>query len=396
MPEPGSPGPSPTPAGAVTEQAGPEATAAPHATAATATAAAPATTGQAPVHHHALEPAPPFDFEETRASHSQSYPAVEWVHGHPLLILDLADYARINHHHIEHKPGYATAEPDIDTLVWANATAAGAYYRGPPAAELAKSMVVAREESLIGSLPRALSFFDQQTFWSTIALTLTALVLLVFARRKPTQYQPANRIQHMLEATVLFVRDEIVRPNIKHHPDAWTPFFASLFLALLACNLMGLIPLFATATGNIFVTAAFALAIMVLMFYMGIRENGLFAFWAKLVPVPWSWNPLMIMLWLFLFVMEIAQLFIRPVVLALRLFANMFAGHTVILVFASLGFVIHASDPNAHLLTASLGIFGWLMTIALYALELLVAVLQAYVFVLLSAVFIGLCAHPEH
>ena len=257
-------------------------------------------------------------------------------------------------------------------------------------------MVVARDESLIGSLPRALSFFDQQTFWSTIALTLTALVLLVFARRKPTQYQPANRIQHVLEATVLFVRDEIVRPNIKHHPDAWTPFFASLFLALLACNLFGLIPLFATATGNIFVTAAFALSIMGLMFYMGIRENGLFAFWVKLVPLPWSWNPLMILLWLFLFVMEISQLFIRPVALALRLFANMFAGHTVILVFASLGFVLHATDPTSHMQTIGLGTFGWLMTVALYALELLVALLQAYVFVLLSAVFIGLCAHPDH
>jgi F-type H+-transporting ATPase subunit a len=74
----------------------------------------------------------------------------------------------------------------------------------------------------------------------------------------------------------------------------------------------------------------------------------------------------------------------------------MFAGHTVILVFASLGFVIHATDPTSYMETASLGAFGWLMTVALYALELLVALLQAYVFVLLSAVFIGLCAHPDH
>jgi len=384
VPEPGSPAPTSAPAGASDGPAAPAETAAPNPPA------------QVPAHHHEAEPLSLFNFEEVRKSHSQSYPAIEWVHGHPVLILDLAGYARLNYHHIEHKPGYATAVPDIDTMVWANATAAGAYYHGPPAAELAKSMVVAREESLIGSLPRALSFFDQQTFWSTIALTLTALVLLVFARRKPTQYQPANRIQHMLEATVLFVRDEIVRPNIKLHPDAWTPFFASIFLALLACNLFGLIPLFATATGNIFVTAAFALSIMGLMFYMGIRENGLFAFWVKLVPLPWSWNPLMILLWLFLFVMEISQLFIRPVALALRLFANMFAGHTVILVFASLGFVIHASDPNSYMETASLGAFGWVMTVALYALELLVALLQAYVFVLLSAVFIGLCAHPDH
>jgi F-type H+-transporting ATPase subunit a len=358
--------------------------------------AAPSAESVQPAQAHEGETRSLFNFDEVRKSHSQSYPAVEWVHGHPVLILDLAGYARLNYDHIHDKPGFATANPDLDTMVWANATASAAYYHGPPAAELAKSMVVARDESLLGSLPRALSFFDQQTFWSTIALTLTALVLLVFARRKPTQYQPVNRIQHLLEAAVLFVRDDIVRPNIKHHPDAWTPFFASLFLALLACNLLGLIPLFATATGNIFVTAAFALSIMGLMFYIGIRENGLFAFWVKLVPLPWSWNPLMMLLWLFLFVMEISQLFIRPVALALRLFANMFAGHTVILVFASLGFVIHASDPTSHMQTLSLGAFGWVMTVALYALELLVALLQAYVFVLLSAVFIGLCADPEH
>ena len=95
---------------------------------------------------------------------------------------------------------------------------------------------------------------------------------MVFARRRPDQYKPVNRIQHIIEAMVLFVRDEIVKPNLHHHPEAWTPFFASLFLSLLACNLFGLIPLFASATGNIFVTAAFALSIMVLMVFMGIKE----------------------------------------------------------------------------------------------------------------------------
>jgi F-type H+-transporting ATPase subunit a len=344
-------------------------------------------------HHHAQGV---FNFEELRGSHNLSYPAIEWFHGHPVLILNLPLYAKANFHHIKELPDFDSAIADPESVEWATQTAAGATYHGPPAGELAKAMVVARNEALVGTMPRQLSFFDQQTFWSSIALSLTALVLLVFARRSPTQYRPANRVQSILEALVLFVRDEIVRPNIKSHPDAWTPFFGSLFLALLACNLFGLIPLFASATGNIFVTGAFALSIMILMFVMGIKENGPIAFWVKLVPVHWSWNPLMIVLWLFLFVMEIAQLFIRPVVLALRLFANLFAGHTVLLVFASLGFVIHATNPDSHLLTVSLGAFGWLMTVCLYALELLVAVLQAYVFVLLSAVFIGLCAHPEH
>jgi F-type H+-transporting ATPase subunit a len=337
-----------------------------------------------------------FDFDAVNASHNMPYSAVEWVHGHPALILNAGEYAQVNWSRLSTTDQFAKAQPDAGYQTWANEIVSKATYKGVPAAELAKAMTVARDEAWLGAFPKPLAFFNHQTFWSTIALVLTTLLLLVFARRRVDQYNPVSRVQHVIEALVLFVRDDIVRTNIKHHPDAWVPFFASLFLALLACNLFGLVPLFASATGNIFVTAAFSLAIMVLMIFMGIKENGPVGFWIKLVPVPWSWNPLMMVLWFFLFVMEVSQVFIRPIVLAIRLFANMFAGHTVLLVFASLGFVIHASDPSSPVLTGTLGVFGWLMTVALYALELLVAFLQAYVFVLLSAVFIGLCAHPEH
>ncbi len=337
-----------------------------------------------------------FDFDAVNASHNMPYSAVEWVHGHPALILNAGEYAQVNWARLSSTDQFAKAQPDAGYQTWANEIVSKASYKGVPAAELAKAMTVARDEAWLGAFPKPLAFFNHQTFWSTIALVLTTLLLLVFARRRVDQYNPVSRIQHVIEALVLFVRDDIVRTNIKHHPDVWVPFFASLFLALLACNLFGLVPLFASATGNIFVTAAFSLAIMVLMIFMGIKENGPVGFWIKLVPVPWSWNPLMMVLWFFLFVMEVSQVFIRPIVLAIRLFANMFAGHTVLLVFASLGFVIHASDPSSPVLTGTLGVFGWLMTVALYALELLVAFLQAYVFVLLSAVFIGLCAHPEH
>jgi F-type H+-transporting ATPase subunit a len=221
-------------------------------------------------------------------------------------------------------------------------------------------------------------------------------VLLVFARRRVDQVKPSGRIQHMIEALVLFVRDDIVRPNIKHHPDAWVPYFGSMFLALLACNLFGLIPLFGTATGNIAVTTGLALTTAFLMIFMGIKENGPVMFWIKLVPVHWSWHPGNMLLWFFLAFSEILQLVIRPVVLAIRLFANMLAGHSVLLVFATLGFIIYSSDHNAVGMSTTMGVFGWILTIPFYALELLVALLQAYIFTLLSAVFIGLCAHPEH
>jgi F-type H+-transporting ATPase subunit a len=345
--------------------------------------------------HHAHH-AHAFDFDDLNASHNQPYSAVEWVHGHPVLILDAAEYAQVNYATLSHYPQFKTAQPSSGYQTWANEIAAAATYKGPPAADLAKAMTVAQEKAWLGALPKPLAFFDHQTFWSTIALSLTALVLLVFARRTPEQVKPNGRIQHMIEALVLFVRDDIVRPNIKHHPDAWVPYFGAMFFALLAMNLFGLIPLFGTATGNIGVTAALALTTAVLMFFMGIKENGPVMFWIKLVPVHWSWHPGNMLLWFFLAFSEILQLVIRPVVLAIRLFANMLAGHSVLLVFATLGFIIYSSDPQAIGMATTMGVFGWLLTIPFYALELLVALLQAYIFTLLSAVFIGLCAHPEH
>jgi F-type H+-transporting ATPase subunit a len=359
----------------------------------------PVTAGHGHKKHH-------FDFDALNASHTMPYAAVEWVHGYPVLIFNLAEYADVNYERLSAKPNFAgvtTGDNDAWALDYVakktsytdESTGKLKTFQATPE-HLAKAMTVARQESLVGAFPRELSFFNHQTFWSTIALVMMALVLLVFNRRKPDQYKPANRFQHMMEAAVLFVRNDIVRPNIPHHADWWTPYFASMFLVILTCNLFGLIPIFATATGNIAVTVAFALTTAFLMLFMGLKENGPVLFWYRLVPVKWSWNPLAIVLWLFLFVLELSQLVIRPAVLAVRLFVNMFAGHSVLLVFASLGFIIFAGDPSAHAMSTGLGVIGWILTLGLYALELLVAFLQAYIFTLLSAVFIGLCAHPEH
>jgi F-type H+-transporting ATPase subunit a len=350
-------------------------------------------------HHHT------FNFDALNASHTMPYPAIEPIHGHPLLILNLAEYADINYASLSASPEFAAASA-ADHEGWAKTYVArketfkddaGNLKHFPTtSANLAKAMTVARHDAAIGTFPEALGFLNQQTFWSSIALILGALAMLVFARRKPDQYKPAGRFQHMLEAIVLYVRNDIVRVSIKSHADWWTPFFASLFLVILTCNLVGLIPVCATATGNIAVTAAFALVTGFLMFFMGIKEQGLVHFVVTLAPVKWSWNPMAMLLWLFLWVLEAAQLIIRPTVLAIRLTVNMFAGHSVLLVFASLGFIIFATDHHAIVLASGLGAAGWVLLIFLYALELLVALLQAYIFTLLSAVFIGLCAHPEH
>ncbi len=335
-----------------------------------------------------------FNFEALNASHNNPYPAIEWVHGSGLkLILNLPDYAQRNLETLAHEKAFGEVAPDAEMTAWATAYAAS--HQGVDVASLAKAMTVADHHAL-ATMPRMLSFFTQQTFWSTVALTIMALVLLVFSRRKADQLVPAGRFQHMMEAVVLYIRDDVVRPNIPHHPDAWAPFLTSLFLVLLTCNLFGMIPLFSTATGSFAVTLGFALPIFALMVVLGMVHNGVGGFWFKLVPVKFSWNPMDAFVFILLLILEWLSLLIKPAVLAIRLFANMLAGHTLLLVFASLGFIVYAGDPTNLGMTFGLGAFGWVVTVAFYFLELLVALVQAYVFVMLSAVFIGSCIHPEH
>lgn len=334
-------------------------------------------------------------FMDVLMHHIRPSHALEYVHGHPILIFNLERYSANNFAHLSHDPAFVQADPAAN-LAWATASAAKPGYQGVPAEQLAKAMTVASEMPVLGTFPQSLSWLNQQTFFGTFALLLMASVLLIFARRKPEQLKPANRVQHVIEATTLFIRDDIVRPNMGDHADGWVPHFTALFLAILAFNLIGLAPVFSAASGNPGVTTAFALTTFVTMLLFGFKEQGFVHFWINLVPVKWSWKPMDMVIWLMLAPIELIGLFIKPAALAIRLFANMFAGHAVLISFSSLGFVLLASNPENPAMALGMGGFGWLLTIALYFLELLVALLQAYVFTILSAVFIGQSMHPEH
>ncbi len=337
----------------------------------------------------------PYVFMNVLMHHIRPSHEVEYVHGHPFVIFNLQAYAEHNYTHLSHDPAFAQANPAAN-LAWATDVTREPGYQGLPAESLAKAMTVASEMPLIGTFPRSLSWINQQTFFGTFALLLMASVLLIFARRKPEQLKPANRVQHVIEATTLFIRDDIVRPNMGDHADGWVPHFTALFLAILAFNLVGLAPVFSAASGNPGVTTAFALTTFITMLAFGFKEQGFVNFWINLVPVKWSWKPMDMGIWLMLAPIELIGLFIKPAALAIRLFANMFAGHAVLISFSSLGFVLLASNPESPAMALGMGGFGWLLTIALYFLELLVALLQAYVFTILSAVFIGQSMHPEH
>jgi F-type H+-transporting ATPase subunit a len=187
----------------------------------------------------------------------------------------------------------------------------------------------------------------------------------------------------ILEMLILFVRDEIAIPNLGDEDGRkFTPLIGTFFFFVLTCNLMGLIPLFTTPTGNINITAAMALITLGTGQIFGIIRHGLFGHFKALVPsgVPIALIPLM-------FIIELMGLLAKHFALLMRLFANMVAGHIVIFAFLAL-IVIFKSFLAAPF---SIG-----FAIFVNFLEILVGFIQAYVFTMLSTLFIGMSLHPEH
>ncbi len=225
-----------------------------------------------------------------------------------------------------------------------------------------------------------------------VAAALMVLVLIPVVRHITRQYVSHGKFVNMFEAMLLFIRDDVARPAIGGHgADRFLPYLWTVFFFILFNNLLGMIPGGASATGNINVTAALALLTLATVVMAGVRELGFVGYWVGIVPhldVPAILKPF---LWGLMFFIEVAGLLIRHVVLAVRLFANMFAGHVVLSVI--LGFILMASTSWLTLgLVAPASVAG---VISLSLLELFVAFLQAYIFTFLSALFIGSAVHPH-
>lgn len=197
---------------------------------------------------------------------------------------------------------------------------------------------------------------------------------------------PRGKLQNMLETVVIYIRDEVARPNLGPKTDRFLPYILTVFFFILFCNLFGLIPFGATATANISVTATLAIFTFVVTQLAGTKD-----YWRHVFNppgIPGFIKPILVPI-------EIVGMFIKPFSLAIRLFANMTAGHLIILNLIGLVFAMNALFGSA----AGWGTAGPSMFLALfiYGLELLVAFIQAYVFTILSALFIGMAAaEQEH
>ena len=196
-----------------------------------------------------------------------------------------------------------------------------------------------------------------------------------------------------VEAIVLFVRNDVAIANIGHDGAKFAPYILTLFFFILYCNLLGLLPWGATPTGNLAVTGALALSAFLTIEVSGLKALGPRGYLKTIVFVP----PGMTGIWAVVMAcimtpIEIIGKIVKPFALTLRLFANMTAGHFVILALLGLIFVF-ASAPPPIRYGVAVGAVGF--TLFMMLLELLVAFLQAYIFALLTAVFIGMMQHAH-
>ena len=219
-------------------------------------------------------------------------------------------------------------------------------------------------------------------FW--LAGLIIFIVLAVFYDKKKTVQ--TGFIANVIEKFVLFIREDIVKPNISHGYDKMMPFFLTVFALIFTANYLGMIPFSASSTGNISITTGLALVSFFTTQIMGVKENGLVGHFKGLMPggIPAFVIPILLPV-------EIIGMFTKPFALAVRLFANMTAGHAIILSFLLIGWNADVGEWNFWV---SIGTVPAAIFISL--LEVLVCFLQAYVFTLLSAIFIGASMHPEH
>jgi F-type H+-transporting ATPase subunit a len=225
--------------------------------------------------------------------------------------------------------------------------------------------------------------------WVAAFLCLvTLLSAAAFHRRNESQGGVAPRgFAAGIEAMVLYLRDEMVLPNVGPHGDAYTPFILSLFFFILFANLVGLIPYGSTATGNISVTMMLAIVSFVVIEVSGMVALGK-DYWKTII----YWNkdlvlPVRIPMALILTPIEILSKFTKPFALTIRLFANMLAGHVILLALITLIFTFGSYF---------VALVPVLMGVAISLLEIFVAFLQAFIFAILTTVFIGQIRQGAH
>ncbi len=218
------------------------------------------------------------------------------------------------------------------------------------------------------------------------------LMLLIFTNiagaytRKRKGLAPTG-LQNAIEPIIMFMRDEVIKPSIGHKYERYLPFLLTVFFFIWIANLLGLIPVFpggANLTGNISISMTLALFTFAIVTFSANKN-----YWEHVFVMPGVPKPILLLLT----PIEILGVFLRPFVLMIRLFANITAGHIIALSFFCLIFIFGQNGAGVGLAVSPLSL---VFTVFMTVLELLVAFLQAYVFTMLSAVYIGAAVEEHH
>jgi F-type H+-transporting ATPase subunit a len=236
----------------------------------------------------------------------------------------------------------------------------------------------------------------QVTKYMVLEVVAAALMILIFvplAWRIRKGNAPRGPYWNFFESILVFIRNEVARPAIgAKDADRFLPFLWNMFFFVLICNLLGMVPWLGSPTGSLAVTGALAMCVFAMTIGTGMRAHGAVGFWTGLVPPMEVPGPMVLFLKPMLFGIEVLGLAIKHSVLAVRLLANMFAGHLVLAVIVS--FIGATAHTYVILwLGVTAGSLGGAVAISL--LELFVAFLQAYIFTFLSALFIGMAIHQH-
>ncbi|MFO7827633.1 MAG: F0F1 ATP synthase subunit A [Bacteroidales bacterium] len=238
--------------------------------------------------------------------------------------------------------------------------------------------------------------FDLSMTKNVVAIIMSCIILIALFVSIARAYQknpnqPPRGIQSLFEPLIIFIRDEIAKDSIgKKHYERFTPFLLTIFFFILFNNLLGLVPIFpggANVTGNITVTMGLALCTFIITTFTGNKN-----YWAHIFNspgVPW-WLKVPIPL---IPVIELFGVLIKPFVLMIRLFANITAGHIIILGFFSLIFIFGNINDTLGIAVSPVSV---IFAIFMSFLELLVAFIQAYVFTVLSAIYFGMAVAEDH
>jgi F-type H+-transporting ATPase subunit a len=240
-----------------------------------------------------------------------------------------------------------------------------------------------------GSVDEGVKVYDFSLTRFVVQLFLSAILLIVIMTNVAKAYQKRGNkaptgFQNAVEPVITFIRDEVGKPNLGHKYQKYMPYLLTVFFFILINNLLGLIPGSANVTGNISFTMVLAFISMIVILLSTNSHFWGHIFWPPGVPF---------LVKLILIPVEFAGVFIKPMALMIRLFANMVAGHIVIICFISLIFIFGAMNTVAGVGFSPVSLA---FTVFIYLIEILVAFIQAFIFANLTAVFIGQAFETGH